>query len=106
MTQITNSQIYDAVIHLSSEHTAFREETNRKLDALNGRVRSTEKDTVVALDRTKRIGEEVDTHCQDDDAHGGGTAKIGASAQVKTAFLYFLAGLGGGLITFVGSIIR
>ncbi len=106
MRQISNTLIYDAVIHLSTEHAAFREETNRKLDALNGRVRSTEKDTVVALDRTKRIGQELDIHFQDDDAHGGGTAKIGANAQVKTAFLYFLAGLGGGLITFIGTIIR
>ena len=106
MTGITNAQIYEKITEFQGEHLLFKEEVYRKLDTLNGRVRSTEKDVGIALDRTRRIGEEVDTHSQDDDAHGGGTAKIGANAQVKTALLYFLAGLGGGLITFVGTLLK
>lgn len=106
--RITNEQIYTELVD-------FREETRKQLNALNGRVRETEKGTTVALDRTKRIGHEIDQHIGDKDVHNGrkattdaqgleslGTvqaAKITASAELKIAIIGLAAGIGGGLIS-------
>jgi len=98
---ITNAQIYDRLGNLQSEHTTFSnmvsgelKELNDKLDTVNGRVRSNEKGLGIALDRTKRIGQEVDDHQKDQGAHGGATAKIHVSGNIKVALITF----GGGLI--------
>lgn len=98
---ITNAQIFDRLGNLQSEQTAFSnmvsgelKDVNDKLDVLNGRVRSTEKDVGIALDRTKRIGQEIDTHQADSGAHGGATAKIHVSGNIRVALIT----LGGGLI--------
>ena len=80
-------------------------ELDESLKEMNGRVRQNSEDVSVALDRTKRIGTELDTHCLSNDAHGGGTAKVGASAQVKVALVGLGAGLGGGIIALIGSLL-
>ena len=78
---------------------------DKSLKEMNGRVRQNSEQVGVALDRTRRIGGELDTHCLNDDAHGGGTAKVGASAQIKVALVGLGAGLGGGIIALIGSLL-
>lgn len=87
MAGVTNTQIYNELVD-------FRGETRKQLDELNGRVRSNAEAVVVALDRTKRIGEEVNHHADEKDAHGGATAKVTATSNIKIA----LIGLGGGFL--------
>ena len=114
MTGITNAQIYEKITEFQGEHLLFKEEVYRKLDTLNGRVRSTEKDVGIALDRTKRIGEEIDQHIASKDSQVGGVAEaignvtaanITASGNVKVAVITFVAAVLGSLMTILSSLL-
>lgn len=94
--RITNAQIYEYLTKQLAEDVS---EVKATIHEINGRVRKNSEAVVVALDRTKRIGEELDHHCDDDDAHGGGSAKVTANAEIKVALIGMLAGIGGGLVS-------
>ena len=107
--RITNQQIYDELVD-------FRGETRKQLDELNGRLRNAEKGLGIALDRTKRIGEEVNHHVGEKDAHGGAAAKATADSEVvaaqilggskiQAAVLGLGGGIVGGLIAFLGQLL-
>ena len=97
MSGITNTQIYDELVD-------FRTETRNSLNELNGRVRENAEGLGIALDRTKRLGKEIDHHSDDKGAHGGAASRITANANVKIALIGLGGGFVGGLITFMGTI--
>jgi len=94
--RITNVQIYE---FLTKQIEPQIGEIKRELNELNGRVRKNSEAVVVALDRTKRIGQEIDDHQKDQGAHGGATAKIHVSGNVKVALITLAGGIvAGGLL--------